>query len=87
MAQVKVRLGIHVGDAEERDDDYFGPVVNSAARVEAAGHGGQVLISDAAHRSAAVDGIDLGEHLLRDVAEPDEAVTRNPDVTELGKAP
>lgn len=67
---LRVRMGIHVGEAEERDADYFGPTVNTAARVEAAGHGGQVLISDAALSSAGVAGIDLGEHLLRDVAEP-----------------
>ena len=41
-----VRMGIHMGEAEERNGDYFGTVVNTAARVEAAGHGGQVLITD-----------------------------------------
>ena len=44
---LKVRMGLHLGEAEERDDDYFGPAVNIAARVEAAGHGGQVLITEA----------------------------------------
>lgn len=67
---LRVRMGVHVGEAEERDANYFGPTVNTAARVEAAGHGGQVLVSEAALSSAGVDGIDLGEHLLRDVAEP-----------------
>ena len=41
---LRVRMGLHLGEAEERDGDYFGPVVNTTARVEAAGHGGQVLI-------------------------------------------
>jgi class 3 adenylate cyclase len=43
---LKVRMGLHLGEAEERGGDYFGPVVNTAARVEAAGHGGQVLITE-----------------------------------------
>ena len=42
---VRVRMGLHTGTAEERDGDYFGPAVNRAARVMAAGHGGQVLLS------------------------------------------
>ena len=44
---VRVRMGLHTGVCEERDADYFGPVVNRAARLEAAAHGGQVLISGA----------------------------------------
>ncbi|HEY5664332.1 MAG TPA: adenylate/guanylate cyclase domain-containing protein [Ilumatobacter sp.] len=70
---LRVRMGLHLGEAEERGGDYFGPVVNTAARVEAAGHGGQVLISDAVRAAAslAADTVsDLGQHRLRDVAEP-----------------
>ena len=44
---ILVRMGLHTGVCEERDSDYFGPVVNRAARLEAAAHGGQVLISGA----------------------------------------
>ena len=44
---ILVRMGLHTGVCEERDGDYFGPVVNRAARLEAAAHGGQVLISGA----------------------------------------
>jgi predicted ATPase/class 3 adenylate cyclase len=70
---LRVRMGLHLGESEERGGDYFGPVVNTAARVEAAGHGGQVLITDAVRTAAgvaAVDLTDLGVRSLRDVAEP-----------------
>lgn len=43
---LKVRSALHVGPAEERDGDYFGTTVNRAARLAAAAHGGQVLISE-----------------------------------------
>ena len=67
---LKVRMGLHLGEAEERGGDYFGPVVNTAARVEAAGHGGQVLITDAVRTAAGTtDVTDLGMRTLRDVAE------------------
>ena len=48
-----VRMGIATGEAEQRGDDYFGPVLNRAARVMAAGHGGQILV--AASTAALVD--------------------------------
>ena len=68
---LKVRMGLHLGEAEERGGDYFGPVVNTAARVETAGHGGQVLMTDAVRTAAgATDVTDLGIRTLRDVAEP-----------------
>ena len=44
---ILVRMGLHTGVCEERDNDYFGPVVNRAARLEAVAHGGQVLVSGA----------------------------------------
>lgn len=68
---LRVRMGVHTGEAEERGGDYFGPAVNRAARVMDAGHGGQVLISDVT--AALVDGvdlIDLGEHLLKSLDAP-----------------
>ena len=67
---LRVRMGMHLGEAEERGGDYFGPVVNTAARVEAAGHGGQVLITSAVRATAAANATDLGVHRLRDVDEP-----------------
>ncbi len=65
-----VRMGLHLGEAQERGGDYFGPVVNTTARLEAAGHGGQVLLTDPVRQAAEVDARDLGVHVLRDVAEP-----------------
>ena len=52
-----VRMGIATGEAELRGDDYFGPALNRAARVMAAGHGGQILV--AAATAALVSGVGL----------------------------
>jgi predicted ATPase/class 3 adenylate cyclase len=65
--EVKVRVGVHTGEADVVAADYVGIEVSRAARVMAAGHGGQVLVSDPA-RLDARDGFDLkslGRHLLR----------------------
>jgi len=42
----RVRMGLHTGEVEERDGDYFGPPVNRAARLMGAAHGGQVVVSE-----------------------------------------
>jgi class 3 adenylate cyclase len=42
---VRVRIGLHTGETEERATGYFGPAVHVAARIAAAGHGGQILAS------------------------------------------
>ncbi len=70
--RLMVRMGIHSGEAHERDGDYFGPVLNRTARIMQIGHGGQTLVSLAAeellrHGQPPVDLIDLGEHRLRDL--------------------
>jgi predicted ATPase/class 3 adenylate cyclase len=74
---LRVRMGLHAGDAERRGDDYFGPTVNRTARIMSAGHGGQVLLSAAAAALAA-DGLpdgaslrDLGEYRLKDLGRPE----------------
>ncbi|MEO1061511.1 MAG: adenylate/guanylate cyclase domain-containing protein [Actinomycetota bacterium] len=64
---LRVRMGLHVGEAEERAGDYFGPTVNLAARVEAAAHGGQVIVTEAVRIAAALEVTDLGEHRLKDI--------------------
>ncbi len=70
------RMGIHTGEVEERDNDYFGPALNRTARLMSAAHGGQVLVSVVARRIAedlpAVSFKDLGEHRLRDLSQPEQ---------------
>jgi predicted ATPase len=68
--RLRVRMGLHLGEAEERDGDYFGPVVNAAARVAAAGHGGQVLATETVRTVAGIEAVDLGVHELRDLDSP-----------------
>lgn len=69
--KLPVRMGLATGEAELRDGDYFGPVLNRAARVMAAGHGGQVLVADStASLVSGVDLVDLGPRRLRDVPLP-----------------
>lgn len=67
---LRVRMGLHTGVVDERGGSYYGPVVNIAARVTDAGHGGQVLATEVALAAADIEGIDLGEHRLRDVETP-----------------
>ena len=65
--ELPVRMGIATGDAELRGADYFGAVLNRAARVMAAGHGGQILLaSSTAALLDGVDLVDLGPRRLRD---------------------
>lgn len=76
---IKVRMGIHTGVADERDGDYFGSTVNRAARVMGAGHGGQILVSadTASLLSDVHDTVDLGTQTLRDLAEPIRVIQVN----------
>ena len=48
--ELPVRMGLATGEAELRGEDYFGTVLNRAARVMAAGHGGQILLADSTAR-------------------------------------
>jgi len=69
--QLPVRMGLATGEAELRDGDYFGTVLNRAARVMAAGHGGQILLADStAGLLSGVDLVDLGPRRLRDLPTP-----------------
>ena len=69
--ELPVRMGIATGEAELRESDYFGAVLNRAARVMAAGHGGQVLLADStAVLLTGVDLLDLGPRRLRDLPTP-----------------
>ena len=70
---LRVRIGIHTGEAVERNGDYYGQPVNRTARLESAAHGGQVLLSLVTAELSRdsfepeVSLIDLGEHRLKDL--------------------
>ena len=70
-------MAVHTGECTRRDADYFGPTVNRVARLLAIGHGGQVLVSNAARSALGDDGSadlwlrDLGEHGLKDMGRPE----------------
>jgi predicted ATPase len=69
--QLPVRMGLATGEAQLREGDYFGTVLNRAARVMAAGHGGQILLAEStAGLLSGVDLVDLGPRRLRDVPTP-----------------
>jgi len=81
---IRVRMGLHTGECEERDQDYFGPVVNRAARLEAVAHGGQVLVSGATAELLAgrVPLRDLGQHRLKDLGRPEQVFQLEADFLE-----
>ncbi|HEY6532394.1 MAG TPA: adenylate/guanylate cyclase domain-containing protein [Acidimicrobiales bacterium] len=74
---LRVRMGLHTGTPEVRGADYFGPTVNRAARLMGVAHGGQVVTSQTTANlagpalDASVALVDLGEHRLRDLTEPE----------------
>jgi class 3 adenylate cyclase len=74
---LRVRMGLHTGEGVLGGDNYVGLDVNRAARIAAAGHGGQVLVSDATRglvAHALPEGVsfrDLGAHRLKDLAQPE----------------
>ncbi len=77
VAPLRVRMALHTGAAQSRDDDYFGPTLNRVARVLSTGYGGQVLLS-AATLELTRDSLpigtsvqDLGEHALKDLLRPE----------------
>ena len=69
---VRVRMGIHTGEPTVTGGDYVGPDVHRAARVMAAAHGGQVLVSQSTREllDSPVELRDLGEHRLKDLPAP-----------------
>jgi predicted ATPase len=75
--QIKVRMGVHSGEAELRDGDYYGAALNRAARLMSAGHGGQILLSNVTAElireqlPANTTLLDLGEHRLKDLTRPE----------------
>ncbi|HSJ05028.1 MAG TPA: adenylate/guanylate cyclase domain-containing protein, partial [Verrucomicrobium sp.] len=77
LGPLRVRMALHTGAAEHRDGDYFGQALNRTARILAAAHGGQVLVSlltEELLRDHIPQGVSLrhlGEHRLRDLARPE----------------
>ena len=75
---LRVRIAMHTGAAEFRDNDYFGQSLNRVSRILSAAHGGQTLLSLAAQelvRDLFPEGVrlrHLGEHRLRDLARPEQ---------------
>jgi predicted ATPase/class 3 adenylate cyclase len=77
-ASVRVRMGMHTGEARLGGDNYVGLSVHRAARIADAAHGGQVLLSETTTgevRAALPDNVrlrELGEHWLRDLEHPEQ---------------
>ena len=75
--RIKSRMALHSGAAEQRDGDYHGPALNRAARLMAAAHGGQILLSLATeelvrdHLPADITLRDMGERRLKDLVRPE----------------
>jgi YVTN family beta-propeller protein len=75
--QLRVRMGIHTGEPAMGGQRYVGLGVNRGARIAAAGHGGQVLVSQTTRELLRDDPVpdvslrDLGEHQLKDMDEPE----------------
>jgi class 3 adenylate cyclase len=75
--QVRVRMGIHTGEPSVGDEGYLGLDVIRASRICAAGHGGQVLVSEATRglvdwdELEGISLLDLGEHQLKDMRRPE----------------
>jgi predicted ATPase len=67
---VRIRVGVHTGEPLLDPPKYVGPDVHKAARIMAAAHGGQVVVSAATHELVAGEMLDLGRHRLKDFAEP-----------------
>jgi predicted ATPase len=67
---VRVRIGVHTGEALLDPPKYVGADVHKAARIMSAAHGGQVVLSAATHELVVGDMLELGTHRLKDFAEP-----------------
>jgi predicted ATPase len=69
---IRVRMGLHTGEPLFTDEGYAGIDVHRAARIAAAGHGGQILVSESTHQLVSDNGLrDLGEHRLKDLTAPE----------------
>src|SRR5262245_40590667 len=70
--RVRGRMGLHTGEPIATEEGYVGMDVHRAARIAAAGHGGQILLSQSTRDLAGPELLrDLGEHRLKDLAAPE----------------
>jgi predicted ATPase len=67
---IRVRMGLHTGTPFVSDEGYVGSDVHLGARIAASGHGGQILLSGTTRELVVADVEDLGEHRVKDFAEP-----------------
>src|SRR5215218_1010029 len=69
---IRVRMGLHTGEPMVTEEGYVGIDVHRAARIAAAGHGGQILVSQSTRDLAGANALrDLGEHRLKDLTAPE----------------
>jgi predicted ATPase/class 3 adenylate cyclase len=87
--QIKVRMGLHTGEAEWREGDYYGQALNRAARLMSIAHGGQILVSNTTaelvyERLPSDTALrDLGEHRLKDLIRPEHVFQlTHPSITD-----
>jgi predicted ATPase len=67
---IRIRMGLHTGEPHLTAEGYVGEDVHLGARIAAAGHGGQVLLSAVTHAYLDSEVTELGEHRLKDFAQP-----------------
>ena len=72
--ELRVRMGLHSGEVDERDGDYFGSPVNRAARIMSAAEAGHIVVSavtaSLAGSNAEFSFVDVGVHHLKSVVSP-----------------
>jgi predicted ATPase/class 3 adenylate cyclase len=68
---IRVRIGLHTGTPLLTEEGYVGGDVHRAARIAAAGHGGQVLVSSSTAELLDADLLDLGAHRFKDLGAPE----------------
>lgn len=73
---LRIRIGMHAGEAEKRGEDYFGEAINRAHRIMNTAWGGQIVLTPAVKRLCSLPANaelqDLGVHVLRDLGEPQQ---------------
>ncbi len=77
LGPLRIRMALHTGVTEERDDDYVGPILNRLGRLLGVSHGGQILLTQATHELVSdwlpneIALHDLGQHRLKDLIRPE----------------